>query len=203
MDLRLAVYNMEWMKDLFFKDGTPKRTDDPDAEDRKHGERSARLADVIKAINPDILCVVEGPDTYKDESKTASQQLEAWRDLHGLEADYAAVHGYPSGGQQELCARFRTSKVQMVHAPERNAKKDPFDEPFLVDTIESLIKEQYKHYRPPLELSLRDPEGHEQARVIVAHTKSKGIFDAVDWARFEQLSERNRRKLFAECHSIR
>ena len=40
-------------------------------------------------------------------------------------------------------------------------------------------------------------------RIIVAHTKSKGIFDMVDMARFEQLSERNRRKLYAECMSIR
>jgi endonuclease/exonuclease/phosphatase family metal-dependent hydrolase len=41
------------------------------------------------------------------------------------------------------------------------------------------------------------------ARCIVAHAKSKGIFDAVDMARFERVSERNRKKLFAECLSIR
>jgi endonuclease/exonuclease/phosphatase family metal-dependent hydrolase len=205
MKLKFVVYNMEWMKDLFHKDGSPKRNDDPDDEVRAHGERSAFLAEVVKAINPDILCIVEGPDTLKDGSKTASQQLEAWRDLHGLNGDYKAVHGFPSGGQQELCALFRKSKVNLVHDPERNAKKNPFENPFLVDTIESLIKEQYKHYRPPFEVSVREPgqAGAEKARIIVAHTKSKGIFDAVDWARFEQLSERNRRKLYAECYSIR
>ena len=37
----------------------------------------------------------------------------------------------------------------------------------------------------------------------MAHAKSKGIFQKVDLARFEQLSERNRRKLYAECYSIR
>ncbi len=205
MELKLAVYNVEWMKDLFYSDGTPKRADAADREDRTAGERSAKLATVVKAIDPDILCIVEGPDTLKDQSKTASQQLLAWRDLHGLDPDYGAVHGIPSGGQQEMCAMFRQSKVKLVHDPEKNAKKNPFDKPFLVDTLESLIKEQYAHYRPPLELSVRDPGvgGSERARIIVAHTKSKGIFDLVDMARFEQLSERNRRKLYAECYSIR
>ena len=42
----------------------------------------------------------------------------------------------------------------------------------------------------------RSRNDHELVRIIVAHTKSKGIFDMVDMTRFEQLSERNRRILF-------
>ena len=205
MKLKLAVYNMEWMKNLFFRDGTPKKANEGSSEDRKDGERSALLASVVQAIDPDALCIVEGPDTLADGSKTASSQLESWRDLHGLDADYEAVHGIPSGGQQELCALFKKSRLRLVHDPERRASKHPFDSPFLVDTTETLIKEQYKHYRPPLELSVQEPGdgGAELARIIVAHTKSKGIFDAVDLARFEQLSERNRKKLYGECFSVR
>lgn len=205
MQLKLAVYNMEWMKDLFHKDGSPKRWDSPDEKTRRHGERSAYLAEVIRVIDPDILCIVEGPNTLKDQSITASRQLEAWCDLHGLDSDYKAVHGISSSGLQELCALYKSSKVRLFHDPENDKRRNPFNLPFLVDTVESLIKEQYKHYRPPFEISVCEPgsEGIERARIIVAHTKSKGIFDAVDWARFEQLSERNRRKLYAECYSIR
>lgn len=204
MNLKFAVYNVEWMKDLFFQDGTPRQHDQGSAEDMEHGARSVLLAEVVKAIDPDVLCIVEGPDTLASGAKTASLQLEAWRDLHALDANYRGVHGIPSGGQQELCALFRSDKVKLVHDPETRSNKHPFDERFLVDTVDTLIKEQYKHYRPPLELSLQDPAGNnELARVIVAHTKSKGIFDAVDLARFEQLSERNRKKLYAECYSIR
>lgn len=205
MKLKLAIYNMEWMKDLFFRDGTPKLANQGSAEDRKQGKRSALLASVVQAIDADVLCIVEGPDTLADGSKTASAQLEAWRNLHGLDADYAAVHGIPSGGQQELCALFKKSKLNLVHDPERRAPKHPFDTPFLVDTTDTLIKEQYKHYRPPLELSLQESGGGgaELARLIVVHAKSKGIFDSVDLARFEQLSERNRRKLYGECFSVR
>lgn len=204
MNLKFAVYNVEWMKDLFFQDGTPKQANQGSAQDKKNGARSVLLADVVKAIDPDVLCIVEGPDTLADGSKTASGQLEAWRDLHGLDPNYKGVHGIPSGGQQELCALYKSNLLTLVHDPEKNARKHPFNETFLVDTTESLIKEQYKHYRPPLELSLQDAAtGDELARIMVAHTKSKGIFAAVDFARFEQLSERNRKKLYAECFSIR
>jgi hypothetical protein len=205
MKLKIAVYNMEWMKDLFFRDGTPKTVNEPTKEDREDGERSVLLATVVQTMDPDVLGIVEGPDTLADLSKTASGQLEAWRDLHGLDSNYEAVHGFPSGGQQELCALFKRDKVRLAHRPEGRASKHPFNEPFLVDTTDTLVKEHYKHYRPPLELSLREPGdgGPERARLVVAHTKSKGIFDSVDLARFEQLSERNRRKLYGECFSIR
>lgn len=204
MKLTFAVYNVEWMRDLFRKDGTPKKVGQA-GDDQKDAQRSVLLAEVVKAISPDILCVVEGPDTLKSGAKTASKQLEAWRDLHGLSPTYKGVHGLPSGGQQELCCLYRNDKVHIVHRPEKSAKKHPFDEHFLVDTTDSLIKEHYKHFRPPLELSVRHATntGTELARIIVVHTKSKGIFDSVDMARFEQLSERNRRKLYAECFSVR
>ena len=197
MKLKAAVYNMEWMVNLFTKEGNLKTTG-------KDGERSAQLAEIVKAINPDILGIVEGPDTTASGSKTASAQLKAWAVHHGLHASYRGVHGFASGGRQELCALYRSDKVKLKHAPIKSLSKDPFNEPFLVDTTESMIKERYKHYRPPFEIAVRPASGGDEiARIIVAHTKSKGIFDAVDMARFEQISERNRKKLYAECLSIR
>ena len=146
MKIKFAVYNMEWMCNLFYKDGTPKQDDVGSEEDRKDGKRSAQLAAVVKAIDPDVLCIVEGPDTLVDGSRTASGQLEAWRDLHGLDPDYSAIHGTPSGGRQELCAMYKRSRMQLENIPERRKGKHPFNETFLVDTTDSLIKEQYKHY---------------------------------------------------------
>jgi hypothetical protein len=188
---------MEWMVNLFTREGEPKTTG-------QEGERSGRLAEIVKAVDPDILGIVEGPDTTVSGSKLASAQLKAWTTLHGLHGSYRGVHGFPSPGRQELCALYRSDKVALKHAPVRSQSKDPFNEPFLVDTTESLIQEQYKHYRPPFEISVRPASGGDEvARIIVAHTKSKGIFDAVDMARFTKVSERNRKKLYAECLSIR
>lgn len=194
--IRIAVYNMEWMVRLFDSNGDPKTTGSAFA-------RSANLASVVRAIDPDVLGVVEGPDTTVSGNRNAARSLVKWARLHGLDPAYEAVTGLISGGTQELAALYRSSKVKLRHKPTRAASKQPFDQPFLVDTTDSLIKEHYKHYRPPLEVEIQDSSGNELARMIVAHAKSKGIFDRVDLARYQQLSERNRKKLYAECMSIR
>jgi len=195
MKLKFAVYNVEWMRDLFNRDGTLKTGEE-------EVQRSTQLANVVRKINPDFIGIVEGPDTLANGTKTATQQLETWVAEHNLNPNYKGVHGHPSGGQQELCAIYDSAKIDVDFTPTRD-RHNQFDEPFLIDTTDRLIKEQYKHFRPPLEFTVKDLAGHEFCKVIVAHTKSKGIFSAVDYARFEQISERDRLRLYAECMSIR
>lgn len=197
MKLNVAVYNMEWMKKLFTGAGEVKTSGEA-------AERSARLAAVVEAMNVDFLGVVEGPDTTASGSRSAAKQLKKWADHHGLNPAFKAVEGITSPGQQELCALYRSDRIRVTHKPTKAKSKHPFDQPFIVDTADSLIKEQYKHFRPPLELAIKPAAGGDEiARVIIAHAKSKGIFDKVDMARFEQVSARNRKKLYAECYSIR
>lgn len=195
MDLKIGVYNVEWMRDLFDKGGQP-------ITSGTDGTRSKKLAEVVEAMDPDFLGIVEGPNTLVDQSKTASLQLEAWVQEFLPSKNLVGIHGFPSPGQQELCALYNPDKIKVLFTPETKSGKR-FDEAFLVDTLNRLIKEQYKHYRPPLELSILDTNDNFLSRVIIAHTKSKGIFDMVDYARFEQISQRDRLKLFAECMSIR
>ena len=195
MKLKIGVYNVEWMRDLFDTDGIPKTSG-------KELTRSRQLAEVIQAMDPDFLGIVEGPNTLVDGSKTASAQLEIWTQTFITDSNYKGIHGFPSAGQQELCAIYKPDKINVLFTPEIKAGKR-FDEPFLQDTTNRLIKEQYRHYRPPLELSILGLDDTLITRVIIAHTKSKGIFDMVDYARFEQISARDRLKLFAECMSIR
>lgn len=123
MKLRFAVYNVEWMKNLFSKEGTPKQVGQGSADDKRDAQRSVLLAGFIQAIDPDILGVVEGPDTLKSGNKTASKQLEAWCQLHGLDANYKGVHGFASGGQRELCTLYRKNKVNVVHKPENEVSQ--------------------------------------------------------------------------------
>ena len=209
MELTITLYNVKWMRDLFKDDGKPKEPDQNSGQepskDNEQGIRSQKLAKIVDTINPDILCITEGPSSKADSSKTTSGQLKAWARKFKL-TGYDAVVGFPSQGrQQELCALFKSKKIKLVHKPEEQDSKNPFDKPFLSDTNESLIKEHYQHYRPPFEIQVKKPgrDGSEIARIILAHTKSKGIFDRVDLARYEQLSLRNRQKLYAECFSIR
>lgn len=195
MKLKIGVYNVEWMRNLFNSDGSPKTTGE-------ELERSQKLASVINKLNVDFLGIVEGPDTLVDGSKTASMQLENWIREFELNSNFKGVHGTPSSGQQELCALYDSTKINVEFTPTSDTKNQ-FNKPFLVDTTNKLIKEQYKHFRPPLELTINNLTGDEFAKVIIAHTKSKGIFSAVDYAKFEQISARDRMRLFAECMSIR
>lgn len=197
MKLNIAVYNVEWMMRLFDTEGNLKM-------DNESLERAEQLATVVRTIDADILGIVEGPDTTVSGTRSAAAQLESWASHFGLDDSYRAVQGFPSSGRQELCALYKSSRVEVTHKPTLDKSKHPFNEPFIADTNEALVKELYEHYRPPLELSVKSvADGKEVARMIVAHSKSKGIFDRVDFARFEQLSERNRKKLMAECLSIR
>jgi hypothetical protein len=56
MKLNIGVYNIAWMRDLFEPNGNPKITG-------KEETRSKQLVAIIRAMNPDFLGIVEGPDT--------------------------------------------------------------------------------------------------------------------------------------------
>jgi len=209
MKLRVAEYNMEWMRRLFDVNGnalnTPPLPATPESNltaSEKHTIRSKQLISVLDYLDADIIAVVEGPDTLKDQSKTSSGQLENWMATFGLtNRNYKAVHGHPSNGQQELALIYDADKLIAEFAPERD---DAFNEVFIADTLAADIDELYRHFRPPLELTIkRKVDQAKLFKMIVAHAKSKGIFDNVDYARYEHLSELNRRKLYAECMHMR
>jgi hypothetical protein len=165
--------------------------------------RSRDLATVLNLLDADLIAVVEGPNTLADRTVTASRQLSRWMEVFEVGGDrgYDVIEGFASRGQQELCVIYDANKLTVEHAFEG---RNRFDEPFLVDTLEQSIKERYEHYRPPLEALVKEKGTLRKLfKLIVMHAKSKGIFDRVDYARYEQLSELNRRKLYAECMHVR
>ena len=208
MKLKVAEYNMQWMKYLFVNGipiNVPPPLDKPESdwnEQERITVKSQRLISVLAHLDADIIAVVEGPDTLANGTKTAKAQLEAWMTVFGLTSrNYKVVQGFTSSGQQELCAIYDADKLIVEHTPEG---KNSFDEPFLADTLEQSIKEQYKHFRPPVELTIKSKADQKKLfKMIIAHAKSKGIFDHVDYARYEHLSNLNRRKLYAECIHMR
>ncbi|MGR3811340.1 endonuclease/exonuclease/phosphatase family protein [Jiulongibacter sp. NS-SX5] len=208
MKLRIAEYNMEWMKNVFVNGipiNTPPPASKPESDwnqEEKWTVKSMRLIEVLKLLDFDVLAVVEGPDSLKNGSKTATDQLNLWMQTFGLTyRNYKAMEGHVSNGQQELCMIYDADKLIVDHTPEA---QNAFNEPFLVDTLEQSIQEQYSHFRPPLEATIKRKSDQKKLfKMIVAHAKSKGIFDHVDYARYEQLSMLNRRKLYAECMHIR
>jgi hypothetical protein len=118
MKLKVAVYNVEWMTRLFDSSGELRTTG-------AEATRAAKLANIVGKMSPDILGIVEGPDTTVSGSKSASKQIEKWAVFHGLHASYKGVHGFPSNGQQELCALYRSDKIKVVFKPRKDSRSIP------------------------------------------------------------------------------
>ena len=198
MPLRLCAYNIEWFNHLFNKDNTLRSGSD---EQKKINA----IANVLLQINPDFAGIIEAPNTSADGQESTVIKLENFAQSTNLPLN-KAVTGYISGGTQEIAILYNPNKLTVTHDPGgvSNSKGNPpFDGELFYDTDNDRIKEVYKYYRPPLEALVTINNTGTKFKVIVAHTKSKGIFNNMDMLHWERESRRNRLKLFAECEWIR
>ncbi|WP_138464223.1 endonuclease/exonuclease/phosphatase family protein [Poseidonocella sp. HB161398] len=197
--MRLMSYNIEWFDDWFEDDNALKTT--PEAR-----TKFGAVAGVIRAADPDIIGITEGPNTTTTTGiRSTVAALENFAAAEGLRQSRALI-GFPSPGRQEIALLYDPAVAGIAHDPggsARSKSNPPFDQEFKVDSDGDGIMEVYKHYRPPLEAKVTRLDGGAPFWIIVAHAKSKGIFTAMDRVHFERTSDRNRRKLFAECTSIR
>jgi endonuclease/exonuclease/phosphatase family metal-dependent hydrolase len=197
--MRLMSYNIEWFDDHFEPDNSLKT-------EPKSQTKFAAVARVISEIDPDLVGITEGPNTTTTTGvRDTVKALETFAAAHGLRQRKALI-GFPSPGRQEIALLYDPDPLAALHDPggrEGHASNPRFDESFQIDSDADGIKEIYKHFRPPLEARITRKDGGTDFWLMVVHAKSKGIFDAMDRVHFERTSERDRRKLFAECSSIR
>ena len=195
MALTICCWNIEWFDKLF------------DAQNGLRGDakstvRLEAIAEVLGSIDADLISIVEAPNTSRGVRSTVAC-LEAFATQFGLRAG-KAITGFLSQGKQEIAALYDPALVDVSHNPGGGKKGNPrFDSTFEFDTDDDRIPEVYRFYRPPLELLVKSVGSNLSFELIVAHTKSKGIFSATDLVHWNLESARNRRKLFAECRWIR
>ncbi|MFC1652176.1 endonuclease [Planctomycetota bacterium] len=198
MKIRLCSYNIEWFDHLFKSDNSLKTTAEATT-------RFQAIAQVLTQINPDLIGIVEAPNSSASGSQSTVTKLENFAAAYSLRQKKAKT-GFISGGKQEITALYDPTVLTVTHAPggSRRSKSNPrFDGDLYIDTDDDRIKEVYQHYRPPLEAKVTVKATGKEFRVIVAHTKSKGIFSSIDMVHLERESRRNRLKIFAECAWIR
>ncbi len=197
--MRVMAYNIEWFDDHFETDNSLK-------VDQKSLTKFNGVSSVISSIDPDIIGITEAPNTTTTTGQRDTiQALESFASQFNLRQNKAMI-GFPSPGRQEIALLYDPNVVNAFHDPGGRVgsiKNPRFDEAFQVDSDGDGIKELYKHYRPPLEVKISPVGGGDDFWLLIAHAKSKGIFSAMDRVHFDRTSERNRRKLFAECFSIR
>ncbi len=194
---RICTYNIAHFDRLFDNDNAPRLQGEA-------GQRLEALKRIFETLDADLIGIVEAPNTATRGQRSTVACLENFATWAGLRQRKALI-GFPSRGFQELALLYDPDRLRARHTPggRSNSKKNPrFDGEIHIDTDYDGIKEAYTFYRPPLEARI-DYGEDQHFYLILVHAKSKGIFKATDMIHWQRESERNRRKLYAECSWIR
>lgn len=192
---RYMTWNIEWFTRLFDDDGGLLLN--------AEGGRLQLIADVITHINPAFIGIIEGPDATNANPTRSSDAMLNFTSHFGLPYTDATI-GYRSGGSQEIVALWDGTRVEVQLDQGGGTGLSPaFDGEYPVDTDDDGVKELHSFYRPPLEVTVTDPNSGTTSSVIVCHNKSKGIFNATDLVHWERESRRSRRMLFGQAEWIR
>ncbi len=195
--LKLMLWNMEWMNDLFGQNGQYR----PDAEKTQHmpsatvKHRREHLSKVINELAPDILVVVEGPNA------TPELQTFADADLTGKWATFIQ----PSPGMSQcvgVAVRTDTGKFAATPFTTTDTLKMPAFEEWRMDLEDDGIPEVYRFERSPLLVNIKTASGKE-LNILGLHLKSKLVTSALEWSKWWENADANRRKILAQAGRVR
>jgi endonuclease/exonuclease/phosphatase family metal-dependent hydrolase len=201
MQLKLLLWNMEWLNDLFVAGNGPAAFR-PDGEKPAHASGSATVlkrrkdvAAVIRELEPDIVVVVEGPNRNEELDLFFRTDVgPEWRTF--LQPT--------SGSAQCLGAAINTptGKFDVATTQRFDSAANPAFGEFLWDTDGDGVDERYRFERLPVDLEV-GVAGGKRLRILGLHLKSKAIFDAYEWSKWWAVSGGNRRKILAQALFVR
>jgi endonuclease/exonuclease/phosphatase family metal-dependent hydrolase len=200
MAVNLLVWNMEWMNDLF-ESNVQAPTWRADAHQPQHSQdttvrqRRDQLSGVLNDLSPDIVVAVEAPN------RTGELQLFFDDDVAGN----WNVWVQPSPGMSQcvgLAVRTDTGRFSNPPFTAYDTVNNQAFDPFLVDTDSDQVEESHHFERRPLYVEIHPASGAD-FRIVGLHLKSKAIFDSLEWSRWWQRAEGDRRKLLAQANQLR
>ena len=167
--ITVATFNVEWMNDWFTPDAEPvafRPTFTRDGHTSQTAETAGRVARLIRAINPDILAIQEGP------SRPA--ELELFIKDYLSDAGVTRYRSFlsDSGGEQKVGLLYKPGSVESAQlAP--HAEIIGLIDPWLGDVDGDGFLDEYQFTRTPLVINVR--LGTQALQVIVLHTKSNFV----------------------------
>jgi len=206
--MRIATYNVEWFTGLFSRDSKLLLDDNwsrrYNVTRRQQGEA---VAAVLRRVNPDMILIVEAPNTGNGASTVTA--LESFAQHFHLRQNKALI-GFESDTHQEIALMYDPAIVAPVHNPqgrksagEHGRKAPRFDGKFLYDVDLDGKADVHVFSKPPMELRVESLSNGRHFRMIGVHTKSKSTFGAKTEAEELEMLIENRRKQLAQCIWIR
>ena len=198
--MRIATYNVEWFNALF--DDRGMLLDDGGWSGRYNATRHdqiAALGTVFRALDADIILLVEAPDHSKDRSTITA--LQQFCTHFGLRTD-ACVIGFDNDTQQELAILYDPKSCSITHTPHASPTAPRFDGSFDIDLDIDARLDQAQFSKPPLETQVQMANGR-LLDLIGVHLKSKAPHGARNLQEAMQQSIKNRRKQLAQAIWLR
>jgi endonuclease/exonuclease/phosphatase family metal-dependent hydrolase len=172
--LSICGFNVEWMNDWFTADALPpafKPTFSRDGHVSDTATTATRTSAVIKAIDPDVLAIEEGP--------SRERELELF--IH----DYLSDNGQPryeyflsdTGAQQRVGLLYKPGAVDAAQLADHAGIASLID-PWQADVDGDAVLDEYHFTRTPLVVDLT--VGGHPLQIIVMHTKSNFINNGKD-----------------------
>jgi endonuclease/exonuclease/phosphatase family metal-dependent hydrolase len=166
----ICSLNVEWMNDWFTADADPvafRQTFTRDGHTSDTNETATRTTGLIRAIDPDVLAIEEGPSRPAELALFIQDYLS---DQNGQPLYEFFLSD--SGVQQKLGLLYKPGSVDSAQlAP--HAEINGLIDPWQADVDGDAVLDEYQFTRTPLVVDLSF--GGRALRVIVMHTKSNFI----------------------------
>lgn len=178
-EFTLMSYNIEHMNSMF----------DNNIIKQSEQQRAQKIANVIKDIDPHVVGLCEAANSPDEHNHFIDNYLSG--------SGYKLAHGV-SRGSQNLVFYYR-HPFSIISIDDELSFYEPWD----ADIDEDGLKERYKWERKPLEAIFEIGSGGPKLLIVLAHTKSKGIFSVTDFHNFQKISLANRKRLTGQALKLR
>lgn len=204
--MRIVNWNIEWMNDWFIGGGNVAfRADNLRKGITDVAALCTRVADVVKALDPDVLTVQEGPSDIREMALFADNYLT---DDQG-ETLFEIFVGLDGGAQKLYALVKKRGELKNPILPTDDltlALQDPFE----VDISGDYQLEGYEFTRLPLVVEGNIGDDNSKLRIVSLHTKSKYVHRGRSlWNNLETRMQfvaaamKNRKRISAEAMRIR
>lgn len=166
--MKIVNWNIEWMNKWFSGNSQPIWGSKTLTEDEAK-QTAGRASNVIRSLDPDLLCIQEGPSSVEEMNLFVSEFLSN----QSGEAEFEVIIG-ADGGSQKLYALRKINGLVSAFDLATDAATQELSEGWDADVDGDMMLQSYEFTRKPLIIDI-DPVGSAPIRVVNLHTKSKYV----------------------------